>query len=146
MDGGRAGSCRDRGDSPDRPPAVIPDDAVFILGQLLAALPFLTRNSIRREVREGRLVPSRVCGHYLFLGIEVKRWIAAAQVRRKGQDGDYSRPADDEPGRVGRGHKSPVYVVNPLALAAHKNEAPRTQRTHSTHSDEFPGDASEVDG
>ncbi len=55
----------------------------------------------------------------------------------------YLRPTDGEPGKTGRGHKSPDYEVNPLALAAHKNEAPRTHRTHCIHSDESPGDTSE---
>lgn len=78
-------------------PIAVHDDDVYTLPQLLAALPFLTRNSIRREVREGRLVPSRVCGHYLITGAEIKRWIAAAQVRRKTAGRPCACPADGAP-------------------------------------------------
>jgi hypothetical protein len=37
-------------------------------------------------------------------------------------------------GTPGRGHKSPSFDVNPLALAVAKKASPRTQRTQCTHS------------
>jgi hypothetical protein len=48
-------------------------------------------------------------------------------------------------GQPGKGHKSPQFWVNPLALAQSGGEPPRTHRTHRTHSeaDDVPGDACE---
>jgi hypothetical protein len=37
-------------------------------------------------------------------------------------------------GQVGKGHKSPVYLVNPTFVAACRNGVPRSHPTHSTHS------------
>src|SRR5262249_48248047 len=37
-------------------------------------------------------------------------------------------------GEPGRGHRSPTYHVNPLALAAARKGTPRTHCTHRTHS------------
>ncbi|HVS37903.1 MAG TPA: YfjI family protein [Gemmataceae bacterium] len=46
----------------------------------------------------------------------------------------YIRPIGGT-GQAGRGHASPTYEVNPLALAAFENEAPRTHCTQRRHSD-----------
>jgi hypothetical protein len=59
-------------------------------------------------------------------------------------DHDYLRPSPQQAGQPGRGHKSPVYQVNPFALAAEKR-ASRTHCPHRPHSDPptGPGEASE---
>jgi hypothetical protein len=59
----------------------------------------------------------------------------------------YIRP-EPESGTPGRGHRSPTFQVNPLALAAAKKDTPRSHRTHCTHSDADEndrGDACEGD-
>jgi hypothetical protein len=53
---------------------------------------------------------------------------------------DYLRPVQGS-GQAGRGHKSPRFWVNPLALAARRKEDPRTHRTHCTQNGDGPGDA-----
>jgi replicative DNA helicase len=59
----------------------------------------------------------------------------------------YLRPVSDS-GQPGKGHKSPAFLVNPLALATHGDETPRAHCSHSTHSEgnpDQPGDAWEGD-
>jgi hypothetical protein len=59
----------------------------------------------------------------------------------------YLRPVSGS-GEPGKGHKSPEFQVNPLALAAHGDETPRAHSAHSTHSEsnqDKPGDAWEGD-
>jgi hypothetical protein len=51
-------------------------------------------------------------------------------------DWGYIRPWCDTSAQTGRGHKSPVFEVNPLALARSKNTDPRPHCTHCTHSEE----------
>jgi hypothetical protein len=55
----------------------------------------------------------------------------------------YLRPRDS--GRPGRGHKSPIYEVNPAVFAPDSETDPRTHCTHCTHSGDINehGDAYE---
>jgi hypothetical protein len=65
---------------------VIDPRAVFTRDTLTATLG-LRPNTIRREVREGRLRVSRRAGRWFFLGEWVTEWLRAGEVpRRRGQE------------------------------------------------------------
>jgi hypothetical protein len=72
-----------KGDTCTNGPAVIAAGMVFTVPALIATLPYLTRNSILREIRCGRLRASRRCGRYLVLGEWVLRWVADGERRRR---------------------------------------------------------------
>jgi hypothetical protein len=75
-----------------RPPVrIIPDDAVFRLGELQAVLG-LANNTLRREARLGRLRVAKRSGQLWTLGRWVKEWLAAGEVRR-GRDSGGRAPA-----------------------------------------------------
>jgi hypothetical protein len=62
-------------------PVVIPDDAIFRLDDLRAALG-LARDTLRRAVRQGRLRVARINGRYFVRGAWIHEWLTGAEVTR----------------------------------------------------------------
>jgi hypothetical protein len=92
-----AGAADDQAQRPAHVPAephVIHPNAVYF-GELFQRLFRMTKSTLRREVREGRLRVSKRGGRYLLLGSWILAWIEAGEVqRRRGQA---------PPGEVGNG-------------------------------------------
>jgi hypothetical protein len=74
-------------------PRVIPDDAVFQLGELQAVL-CLPRHTLKREARLGRLRVSKRAGRLWTTGAWVREWLEGGEVRRR-------RPAAEASGAGG---------------------------------------------
>jgi hypothetical protein len=64
-------------------PVTIDTNTVYTLEQAQRTLG-LKRNSLRREVREGRLSVSKRCGRYYFLGEQLLAWLKDGERRRPG--------------------------------------------------------------
>jgi hypothetical protein len=74
-----------------RQPARVPDPAPPVVHVIDAQAVYtadgfrrvfgLRASSLRREVREGRLIVHRRCGRYFILGLDVLAWLRAGEVR-----------------------------------------------------------------
>jgi hypothetical protein len=67
------------------PVRVIPADAVFQLGELQAVLG-LSKHTLRREVRLGRLRVSKRAGRYWIVGRWVHQWLDEGEATRGQRD------------------------------------------------------------
>lgn len=74
-------------------PVVLHPDAVFTLPQLQAALG-LTRSTLAREHRLGRLRVARAGKRHFILGSWARAWIEAGELRPKGRKGVASCSSD----------------------------------------------------
>jgi hypothetical protein len=63
-------------------PVVIQEQAVYTVAEAQAALK-LRRNSLKREIREGRLTVSKRCGRYYLLGKHLLAWLEAGERKPK---------------------------------------------------------------
>jgi hypothetical protein len=82
-----------------QPPTVrrIPDDAVFLLGELQAVLG-LPKHTLKREARLGRLRTARRAGRLWCTGHWVREWLESGEVRRRRPETSSAGPdrlADD---------------------------------------------------
>ena len=66
----------------ERAHLVIHPDAVFLTDELRRLLR-LKESSLRREVREGRLVVHKRCNRHFFLGADVLAWLRAGELKRR---------------------------------------------------------------
>jgi hypothetical protein len=74
-----------RTETPFTAPLVLDDHAVFTVEQIRATLR-LTKSTVRREVREGRLRVSRRAARYFLLGVWVRQWLEAGEITRQRPD------------------------------------------------------------
>jgi hypothetical protein len=65
-------------------PHVIHRDAVYLLDSAQRALR-LTRTTVRREIRLGRLRVSKRAGRYFILGRWLLEWLEGGEIRRGGK-------------------------------------------------------------
>jgi hypothetical protein len=75
-------------ETPPAPPPVrvVSPGAVYLAAEF-RQLFGLKASSLRREVREGRLIVSKRCGKYFVVGSRILEWLAAGEVNKGAANG-----------------------------------------------------------